>query len=230
MHVRAVISCRAVAEVDPKTQKLVSKHRYGTPRAWSQAPFGTCRACARAQVFEGRSLGLDAQLWRLPAFAGLLRSRTPIVRLGHSLRCGINRLSSDPSATSCQPRPQTLPVVAFVRQASLSRLLAGQARSLRRGWTCGATLAPAAIVFEVVPTPASAEKHFFGVGGLSVTCESTRHLTKSASRWSGTLLRKVPSAVRLPAPRSARLEPPSSCPLVPRFPHHDSGSRESALP
>ena len=42
---------------------------------------------------------------------------TPIAPLGHSLRCVGGRPSAAPAVTSCQARLQTLPVVAFVRQA-----------------------------------------------------------------------------------------------------------------
>ena len=74
-------------------------------------PSGRSRAVARALVFVGRSLGLDAQLSRLVP-------RTGIVRLGRSLRCAGDRPPASSLWAVAQP-------AAFVLV------------SLRRVWACG---------------------------------------------------------------------------------------------
>ncbi len=83
---------RAAAVSERKTQKLSGKPVPSRPvlmrcclrlrrRKKKKHPARVAPSLAR-RLFEGRSLGLEAQLWRLVP-------PTPIVRLGHSLRSEI---------------------------------------------------------------------------------------------------------------------------------------------
>jgi hypothetical protein len=113
--------------VERKTQKSVSNHRSVTPPAGSR--------CSLWQESHRHSRAGFSGAFRWSAWSSLAAHSSPHRHpvAAASLRCEITARQPLPLPASGQTRLQTLPVGSISRQRLLLHLLAGRARSLRRG-------------------------------------------------------------------------------------------------